>query len=651
LRNIYLIQAGELFSEGESKSAYFPYAAGTLAAYAWDDEIIRNEYALKRFVFYREEISVVVGSIENPFLVGFSNYIWNFAYNKALAGEIKKLYPDCIIVFGGHQVPPGTSLLEECGYIDYLVHGEGEVSFKKLLLELIEKNDFSQIPNLSYRADRPAYVSNPLIYNKSIDFPSPYLSGTFDSLLADNDIKFIAILETNRGCPYKCAYCSCRANENEYALKMIPTERVFNEIVWFAQNKIEYCLCADSNFGICGRDESIVDHIIDTKIKTGYPIIFSTAYAKEKDKSIFKIVGKLSKAGMLKEFTLSFQSLSADVIRNIGRVNMSTDNLSRLMKTYGKAGIYPYTELILGLPGETYESFRNGFETLIEAGQQYYVHVWPCFVLENSPMSKKEYLSHFGIKTIHSPWKLNHSEPDISSGPSGYSNIIISTKTMSEEMWIRSNLFAVYIQSLYFMGVLKQVSTYLFHEYKVKYVDLFENFIEWSANHSETICGRIYTAVYDVYYKFTKGEGMLSYFNSIFGDTTWGIEEGVFLETVTHFDDFFHEMELFLSSYQIPDDILTSLLLFQKNMINIPCRNHVNVCLTHDFHDFFSKLTENKYQPLIKKQNTLTVSGFKSYCDRIDYAREIVWYGRKIGRTYYSDRNSVVSVEYPGDCV
>lgn len=651
MKNVYLVQAGELFSDGEMKSAYFPYAVGALAAYAWNDEFIRKEYALNRFIFYREDISSVVRSMNNPFLVGFSNYIWNFAYNKALAGEIKKAYPDCVIVFGGHQVPPGAALLEECGFIDFLIHGEGEVSFRKLLLELAVNHDFSGIPNLSYRALGSVYVSNPLAYNKTIEFPSPYLSGIFDSLLADNDIKFIAILETTRGCPYKCAYCSCRANENEFALKTVPTQRIYGDILWFARNRIEYCLCADSNFGIFERDEQIVDHIIDTKKKTGYPVIFSSAYAKEKDLSIFRIVSKLSQAGMLKEFTLSFQSLSANVNSNIGRVNMSVESLAERMKLYGNAGIYPYTELILGLPGETYESFRDGFETLIEAGQHYYVHVWPCFVLENSPMSKKDYLSRFGIKTIQSPWKLNHSEPDFSSQPSGYSNIVVSTKTMSRKMWVKSNLFAVYIQSYFYMGILKQVSLYLFHDHHIRYVDFLESFIDWSLNHPDTICGRIYATAHCVYSGFLKGNGMLSYCNPVFGDTTWGIEEGIFLETIIHFQDFYREIELFLSTYRIPQDILADLLIFQKNMINIPGRDRVEVCLTYDFHHYFSKIADNNPQPLMKKQHKLTVDGFRSCHDLIEYAREIVWYGRKIGRTYYSDRNSVLSVEYTEDGV
>ena len=50
--------------------------------------------------------------------VGFSNYIWNTQYNLTLARKIKEKYPDCVILFGGHNVPDNFSFLEKYPYID-----------------------------------------------------------------------------------------------------------------------------------------------------------------------------------------------------------------------------------------------------------------------------------------------------------------------------------------------------------------------------------------------------------------------------------------------------------------------------------------------------------------------------------------------------
>lgn len=88
LKNIYLVQAAEQFS-GNTKAAYLPYAVGTVAAKALSNKTVRAAFNLDRIVFLREPIEQIVDSLNDPFLIGFSNYIWNYEYNKAVAKKIK----------------------------------------------------------------------------------------------------------------------------------------------------------------------------------------------------------------------------------------------------------------------------------------------------------------------------------------------------------------------------------------------------------------------------------------------------------------------------------------------------------------------------------------------------------------------------------
>jgi hypothetical protein len=69
-------------------------------------------------LYVREDPATVVKRLDDPFLVGFSTYLWNFEYSKELAAKIKDAYPSCIILFGGHQIPPDDTLLHENAYID-----------------------------------------------------------------------------------------------------------------------------------------------------------------------------------------------------------------------------------------------------------------------------------------------------------------------------------------------------------------------------------------------------------------------------------------------------------------------------------------------------------------------------------------------------
>lgn len=92
---------------------------------------------LERIFFLREKTDKVLARIDNPSVVAFSTYIWNFNYNKTLAALIKKKYPECTAFFGGHHISPGGKLLEECEEIDYLLHGEGEIIFRRLIMRKI----------------------------------------------------------------------------------------------------------------------------------------------------------------------------------------------------------------------------------------------------------------------------------------------------------------------------------------------------------------------------------------------------------------------------------------------------------------------------------------------------------------------------------
>ena len=85
------------------KSAHIPYTAGQLAAYAFDDKDVSDNYVLEKIFFLRDKIDRVLAEIDDPSVVAFSTYIWNFNYNKTLASLIKEKYPECIIIFGGCQ--------------------------------------------------------------------------------------------------------------------------------------------------------------------------------------------------------------------------------------------------------------------------------------------------------------------------------------------------------------------------------------------------------------------------------------------------------------------------------------------------------------------------------------------------------------------
>jgi len=614
---------------------YLPYTAGVLAAFAWEDAVIRQNYTLKGIYYLREAIEKTAAGLDAPFLAAFSNYIWNFEYNKALAAQIKTGCPGCKVVFGGHNIPPDNSLLDECAYIDILIHGEGEEAFRDILTALHNGEPLSGIPNISYRDSRGNSVKTQSVRVTRTDFPSPYKAGLFDTMLVEQPgIRFSAVLETNRGCPYGCAFCDwCRLNAK---VRELPRERVYGDLEWMSEKKIEFCYCADANFGLLPVDELYVDKLIELNRENGYPQKFRVNYAKHNNDTVFRINEKLNVYGISKGATISFQSLSPQVLENIGRKNMPLEKFAELMARYGSAGIPTYSELILGLPGETYDSFCDGISKLLEAGQHNSIMIYNCELIVNSLMADKAYMEKHGIQTAVTPLYLRHDEPECDAVPE-FSRSVTATATMNREEWIRSNLFSITVQSCHGMGLLRCFAVYLYYEKGLLYRDFYQSLVKWMESHPDTATGKELRFMRAEFEKITNNAGLWSYTNEMFGSVSWPYEEGFYLNLVYRIEAFYEDMREFLRGYSIEKGVFDDLLLYQKSLIKIPGVRTLELRLNHDWPGYFGKAFVGSYEPIQKKSVCLRLSDSRLPSSWKDYAKEYIWYGRKEQKNIFTE--------------
>lgn len=633
-KNVYMVQTSIKYED----TMYLPYTVGALAAFAWSDKTIDIAYTLKKILCTREDVETAAAAMEAPYLVAFSNYIWNFEYNKALSREIKRLFPSCVIVFGGHNVPPDESVLAEEPAIDILVHGEGEEAFRDILLALHSGDSLSVIANISYRAAGGEPVNTKTVAVTRTDFPSPYAAGLFENILAAHpDIRFSAILETNRGCPYACAFCDwCELTAK---VRPFPRDRVLADLSWMAAHNIEFCYCADANFGILPRDEAFIDALIDLNIRHGFPKKFRVNYAKHNNETVFRINKKLNAHGISKGATISFQSLSPAVLENIGRKNMSLNKFSELMALYGNAGIPTYSELILGLPGETYESFCDGVGLLLEAGQHASILIYNCELIANSRMADEQYMQKFGIRSAVTPLYLRHDEPECADIPE-FSRSVTATAAMNEDDWIDANLFAVTVQSCHGMGLLRCVAVWLYHEKHLRYQEFYKALISWAQKHPDSVLGEQLRFLHGEFKKIAAGTGRWSYTNPVFGKVSWPYEEGLYLNLVYRFEAFFKEIEAFLSAYEVERAVLEDLLTYQKSLIKLPGVPSFCVRLRYDFPGYFSAALMNAYKPLKAVACEVCAEDAALPASWKDYAKEYLWYGRKEQRSIHLNATS-----------
>lgn len=614
------------------KSAHLPYTAGQLAAYAFADKDVADNYSLENIFFLRERVDGVIEKIENPSIVAFSTYIWNCNYNKEVARRIKEKYPECVIVFGGHHVAPGGGMLEECPYIDYLLHGEGEVIFRRLMRALAGLENACEIPGISMRTS-DGILTNPEMISDECDYPSPYLNGYFDKIIAENpDTDFMALIETSRGCPNSCAYCDWSNMKSK--IRKFPIERIYGEIDWVRDNRVYGLGSADSNFGMFRRDEEITDKIIEAKKAVGRPVGFQTSYAKNSTQTVFNIGMKLEKSGMNKGITLSFQSMSKEVLRNIGRENISVEYYSQLMELYNNAGVATYTELILGLPGETYESLVDGIDELLRLGQHNSIYIHNCEHLPCSIMAQKDYVEKYKIKTSRIPLNQPHREPDESDDIEEFSSIVTSTYSMTEQDWKKMNLFSFAVQCYHHMGILQFFALYLYNEGICSYKDFYSSLLDYILTHGDTVAGRIFAKINACLDDVLSEKGTLSCADERFGKVLWPFEEYAYLCTIYEIDRFYDEITDFLQRFGIDGEFFSRLMEFQRKMPKRPFEENITLELSHDFLSYFLAALDGKKPVLEKAENTLSIEA-KPFASWEEFSKKVAWYGRKDSNSTY----------------
>lgn len=368
---------------------YLPYSAGVVISYALSFPEISENWELRDLIWRREPIEQVAQKLATNDVVALSTYVWNRRYNYALGRRIKELNPNCLIIVGGPE-PAVTDpkLFEKEPWMDVIILLEGEVTFKKLLE--FPQSQYETIPGLLINTPGGAVNTGTAERISELDvIPSPYLTGVFDKIMAESPgVTWNATIETNRGCPYACTFCDW-GSLTYNKVKNFSVERVYAELEWIGQN-CGHVVITDANFGIfVERDNMIIDKLLEVQKKYGKITNFSLTWAKNQNDDVVKIVKKLLRESPRANggLTVSVQSMDPDVLENIKRKNLKQHKIDEIFGLCDRESIPVYTELILGLPGETVKSWRDNFWKLFQAGNHYGVVVNHAALIENAEMN------------------------------------------------------------------------------------------------------------------------------------------------------------------------------------------------------------------------------------------------------------------------
>jgi len=463
---------------------YFPLSVGLLQAYLQKQDEKEHKYVFLDPVCRHAPPSEIAVRLARADIVGFSTYVWNQNISLAAARRLRELNPRALIVFGGPQVPNRAEIfLRQNRFVDLVCHGEGEQVFAKIV-ENFRARDWNGIQSISYLdADGAFHAHARLGRVRDLSaMPSPYLTGVFDSLVAGSGSrKWLGLWETNRGCPFQCAFCEWGDSSfnRVYCFEM---ERLRAEIRWFVEHKVEFIFCCDANFGLFPRDLEIAEMVADARKKFGYPHAFSVQSSKNVPERIFRIQKLLNDQRLSKGVLLALQSATPKVLDNICRKNISMETFDELQKRFQRDDILTFTDMIIGLPGETYRSFVRGVARVIANGQHNRIQLINLSILGNSIMGNPAYQEKFGMKTVESRIINVHGEAIAKGDMPEMQKLVIATRAMPEKDWVRARVFAWMISLIYFNKLL-QMPLALLHKYcGINYQKLLESFVNFEAD-------------------------------------------------------------------------------------------------------------------------------------------------------------------------
>jgi len=639
-----------------SNQNYLPLSVGLLQAYAQKHLTQPDNYEFLLPIYRRGPVEDAVRSLLGVDAAFFSTYVWNGRISLEIAKTLKGRSPETVIVFGGPHVPDrAQEFLTRHQFIDIACHGEGERS-ALAILENCRSRSWDGIPGISFlrkHGDPVLQSKAPRLLDLS-EVPSPYLEDVFAPLMdANPEEQWIACWETNRGCPFACTFCDWGSalQSKVYTFDM---ERLYKEIAWFARHKIEYLFCCDANFGILPRDIQIAEYVAEVKRKYGYPYTLSVQGTKNATERAYKIFKILADAGLGNSIDIALQSVDANTLRSIKRSNISKETYEELQRRFTRDGVETYTDMILGLPGETYDSFANGVSEIIENGQHNRIQFNNLSILPNAEMGDPEYQKRYGMVTVESKPANSHGSLDDGEEVPEAQVMVIATNTMPKDDWVRTRIFAWMTALLYF-DKLFQIPLVVAHEVcGVTYRELIEVFCEGSQE-SFPLLSQIRSFLTDRARVIQEGGPEFTP-SKEWLNSWWSADEYLLIKLCVEnkLSQFYQEAARLLSQtlrskfLGLPPDLLNDAVKLNHSLIKLPFQvEDLDVHLTYDIWEFYQSVLRGSSIPLEKVGCTYHIDRTsRTWPTWDDWCREIVCYGNKRGAYLY--RAEVVKPEIAG---
>lgn len=331
-----------------------------------------------------KDITEVIYKLK-PRIVGFGVYIWNVHLTYEVVSMLKRLDQNLVIVLGGPEVSHETEKQAICHLADFTIKGEAEFLFYEFCKAYL---DSSKLPFTKWIAGELPNIERIAL---------PY------SLYTDEDIKNRVIyVEASRGCPYKCEYCLSSLDK---VVRSFNIEKFLAELDVLIQRGARQFKFVDRTFNLNIQISIQILQFFLDRSSLGLFIHFELV-PDRLPFQIREVIKKFPRGAI--QFEVGIQTWNKDVAKLVSRKQdyLKVEDNLRFLKA--ETNVYVHADLIVGLPGETLESFAFGFDCFVSLDPDE-VQVGILKRLKGTPISRHD-VDWEMVYEEHPPFQVIHTK-------------------------------------------------------------------------------------------------------------------------------------------------------------------------------------------------------------------------------------------------
>jgi radical SAM superfamily enzyme YgiQ (UPF0313 family) len=295
----------------------------------------------------------------NPKIIGFGIYIWNVEPTAEIIATIKRVRPDIIIILGGPEVSYETEAQPIVQLADHVITGEADLKFAEVCRELLGRAELPLGQDAQQRVPTTLPKIIPAELPEFSQIVLPY------DLYTDDDIAHrIIYVEASRGCPFTCEFC---LSSLDIPVRQVPLPALLEQLQRLLDRGVKQFKFVDRTFNLNVDISKTILEFFLKRYQPGHFFHFEMIPDRLPE-ALREVILKFPPGALQFEVGVqTFNEEAGSAIKRRQNYEKLEDNFRFLRH---QTSVHVHADLIVGLPGETLESFAAGFDRLIALGPQ-----------------------------------------------------------------------------------------------------------------------------------------------------------------------------------------------------------------------------------------------------------------------------------------